>query len=112
MAIKIDGGPGRLDIPMLTELRSLGVYLFPGVLNTMQITQEIDQNYGEFTSLLRRFIQQLLNEMFAKYHEQMYEQQSRGINAPSAPSTLNRSHYGLLLSGCPADEGVSEMPPI
>jgi hypothetical protein len=45
---RIDGGPGRLDMPMLAELRSLGVDLFPGAQNTMQITQETDQNYGEF----------------------------------------------------------------
>jgi len=31
LLFKIDGGPGRLDISMLAELRSLGVYLFPGV---------------------------------------------------------------------------------
>jgi hypothetical protein len=46
LLFKIDGGPGRLDISMLAELRSLGVYLFPGVQNTTQITQETDQNYG------------------------------------------------------------------
>lgn len=109
---KIDGGPGRLDIPMLAQLRSLGVYLFPGVQNTTHVTQETDQNYGEFKSLLRKHIQVLLNEMFAKYQEQQHDRAN--TNAPSAPPTLNRSHYGLLLSGRPADEenGVAAIPPI
>jgi len=70
LLFKIDGEPGRLDISMLAELRSLGVYLFPGVQNTTQITQETDQNYGEFKSLLRKHIQQLLNELYAKYNKQ------------------------------------------
>jgi len=28
---KIDGGPGRLDVQSLAEMRELGCYLFPGV---------------------------------------------------------------------------------
>jgi hypothetical protein len=115
LLFKIDGGPGRLDISMLAELRSLGVYLFPGVQNTTQITQETDQNYGEFKSLLRKHIQQLLNELFAKYNEQRQDQDGNtGNNIPSAPPTLNRSHYGLLLSGRPADEenGEAAISPI
>lgn len=97
---------------MLAQLRSLGVYLFPGVQNTTHVTQETDQNYGEFKSLLRKHIQVLLNEMFAKYQEQQHDRAN--TNAPSAPPTLNRSHYGLLLSGRPADEenGVAAIPPI
>jgi hypothetical protein len=55
-----------------------------------------------------------MNEMYFKYHQQLQEQQNTGVNVPSAPPTLNQSHYGLLLSGCPADEenGVTEIPPI
>jgi hypothetical protein len=30
----------------------MGVYLFPGVQNTTHVTQETDQNYSEFKSLL------------------------------------------------------------
>ena len=51
--IKIDGGPGRMDINSLAELRSRGIFLFPGVQNTTQLTQETDQNFGLFKSLLR-----------------------------------------------------------
>ena len=51
--IKIDGGPGHLHITALAELCSCcSIYLFPGVQNTMHITQETDHNYGEFKSQL------------------------------------------------------------
>ena len=111
---KIDGGPGRLDISNLAELRSRGVYLFPGVQNTTHITQETDQNYGEFKTLLRKYIQQLLNELYAKYREQVQQQHLAVSNAPLAAPTLNRSHYGVLLGGREAneDESVAPIPPI
>jgi hypothetical protein len=75
--IKIDGGPGRLDVQSLAELRALGCYLFPGVQNTTQITQETDQNYGLFKSMLRQYIQVLLNEQYAEFkirQQQLQEQ--------------------------------------
>jgi hypothetical protein len=50
---KIDGGPGCLDIKSLAELCIKRCYLFPGVQNTMHITQETDQNYGKFKSYRR-----------------------------------------------------------
>ena len=65
--IKIDGGPGRLDVVSLAELRTLGCYVFPGVQNTTHITQETDQNYGQFKSLLRKHIHLLLNKQYAQY---------------------------------------------
>ncbi|MGH7955005.1 MAG: hypothetical protein ACREOZ_03505, partial [Gloeomargaritales cyanobacterium] len=65
--IKIDGGPGRLDLSSLAELRSRGVYLFPGVQNTTHITQETDQNYGEFKSIIRLNTQIILNEKIADH---------------------------------------------
>jgi hypothetical protein len=49
---KVDGGPGRLSIPALAELRCKGVYLYPGVKNTTQATQETDRNDGAFKSAL------------------------------------------------------------
>jgi len=55
--IKIDGGHSYcFDISTLVELRSCGIYLFPGVQNTMHITQEMDQNYGEFKSKLNLYV--------------------------------------------------------
>ncbi len=56
VCFKIDGGPGRLNIPMLADLRCQGVYLFPFVQNTTHMTQETDQNYGLFKSHLRQNI--------------------------------------------------------
>jgi hypothetical protein len=112
--LKIDCRPGRLDISNLAELRSRVVNLFPGVQNTTHITQETDQNYGQFKTLLQKYIQQLLNELYAKYREQVQQQNLAVSNAPLAAPTLNRSHYGVLLGGREAneDESVAPIPPI
>jgi hypothetical protein len=84
---KIDGGPGRLDINSLAELRVRGIYLFPGIQNTTHVTQETDQNYGGFKSLLRKHIQQLLNDMFAKLSDQQNQERQEGKALPSIQNT-------------------------
>jgi hypothetical protein len=53
--VKVDSGPGRLNIELLAELRLLGWYLYPGVPNTTALTQETDQNYdGPFKSQFQK----------------------------------------------------------
>jgi hypothetical protein len=106
--LKIDGGPGRLDLNSLAELRSRGVYLFPGVQHTTHVTQETDQNYGLFKSMLRKYIQVLMNELCAQARP------NDGITASTAPVALSRKSYGLLLSGRVADpeKGLQAIPPI
>jgi hypothetical protein len=85
--LKIDGGPGRLNLNSLAELRACRVYLFPGVQNTTNVSQVTDQNNGIFKSLLRQYVQVLMNEAYR-------EAQGNGL----APSGLSRKCYGLLLS--------------
>jgi len=51
--LKVDSGPGRMNVEMLASLRLQGVYLSPGVPNTTHVTQETDQNYGLYKSLYR-----------------------------------------------------------
>lgn len=100
VCFKIDGGPGRLNLQMLAELRLQGVYLFPGVQNTTHVTQETDQNYGLFKSQLRKNIQTLMafqQNAFIQ-QQQLHEHLPDEHPSPSLPS-LNRSHYGILLSG-------------
>ena len=41
--IKVDSGPGRLNITMLARLRMMGFILYPGVPNTTLVTQEQDR---------------------------------------------------------------------
>ena len=48
--LKVDSGPGRMNVEMLADLRLQGVHLVPGVPNTTHVTQETDQNYGLFKS--------------------------------------------------------------
>jgi len=41
--VKVDSGPGRLNVNLLAKLRLLGFYLYPGVSkNTTAVTQETD----------------------------------------------------------------------
>jgi hypothetical protein len=51
--LKVDSGPGQLNVEMLADLRLHDFYLVPGVPNTIHQTQETDQNYGIFKSSFR-----------------------------------------------------------
>jgi hypothetical protein len=64
--LKVDSGPGRNNGPMLAKLRVRGVYLVPGVPNTTAVTQETDQNYGQFKSVYRSNIRLLSQERFGR----------------------------------------------
>jgi hypothetical protein len=44
--LKVDSGPGRMNLNLLAKLRLLGFVLYPCVPNTTHVTQETDQNYG------------------------------------------------------------------
>ena len=48
--IKVDSGPGRMELGFLAEARTLGFIIYPGVPNTTAVTQETDQSYGPFTT--------------------------------------------------------------
>ena len=51
--IKLDSGPGRMNVDILAELGLKGVYVIPGVPNTTHVTQETDQNYSLFKRTYR-----------------------------------------------------------
>ncbi len=84
MLFKIDGGPGHLNIKSLAELHVKGCYLFPGVQNTTDVTQETDQNYGKFKSLLRKYLQQLMNDLHTQYRRQQ-QQREQSENQENLP---------------------------
>jgi hypothetical protein len=46
--LKVDSGPGRVNLSLLAKMRMLGFVLYPCVPNTTHVTQETDQNYGPF----------------------------------------------------------------
>ena len=89
MLFKIDGGPGRLDMPMLAELRSLGVWGLSGSWGSEHNKNHTRKRpqHGKFKSLLQKHKQ--LNKMYSKYHQQLQEQVNTEGNAPSASPTLN-----------------------
>ena len=62
--LKLDSGPGRMNVEMLAELRLRGLYVTPGVPNTTAKTQETDQNYGPFKGGFRRNIRSLSQARF------------------------------------------------
>jgi hypothetical protein len=57
--LKVDSGPGRLNVEMLADLRLQGMYLVPGVPNTTAVTQETDQNYGVYKTSFRDNLRKL-----------------------------------------------------
>jgi hypothetical protein len=112
---KIDGGPGRLDEGALADSRARGIYLFPGVQNTTQVTQETDQNYGQFKSDVRSNIAALTADLVREYSRQLAHHQADPTNcrAPSKMPQLGREHYGIILSGRDANQakGFSSLRP-
>jgi len=51
--LKVDSGPGRLNVPMLAALRLKGVHVVARVPNTTSTTQETDQSLGPFKTPCR-----------------------------------------------------------
>ena len=46
VVMKFDSGPGRMELLFLAGARTLGLINYPGVPNSMAVTQETDQSYG------------------------------------------------------------------
>jgi hypothetical protein len=92
---KIDGGPGRLDEGALADSQARCIYLFT------QVTQETDQNYGQFKSDVRSNIAALTADLLHEYSRQLAHHQAGPINcrAPSKMPQLGIEHYGLIISG-------------
>ena len=63
--IKLNSGPGELNIELLAFLRSSGFYLYPCVPNTTHVTQETDISYGVFKSKFRSNLQKLTAQRLA-----------------------------------------------
>jgi len=57
--LKVDSGPGQMNLEMLADLRLQGVYGIPGRTKTTHVTQETDQNYGLYKSIYRANLQAL-----------------------------------------------------
>ncbi len=52
--MKVDSGPGRMELGLLTEARTLGFIIYPGVSYTTAVTQETDQSYGPFKTQFQK----------------------------------------------------------
>ena len=58
--VKVDSGPGRLCMKLITYARNLGFLIYPGVPNTTSVTQETDRNYGPFKTAFRVELDKLM----------------------------------------------------
>jgi hypothetical protein len=90
--LKVDSGPGRTNVEMLTKLRLRGFYLSPGVPNTTHVTQETDQSYGPFKSGFRSNLRMLSDNRLGK------------------GETLKISDLPLLVFGGPVDDELTLIP--
>jgi hypothetical protein len=60
--LKVDLGPGRMNLNLLANLRLLGFVLYPCVPNTTHVTQETDQNYGPFKTQFLSNLELIVDE--------------------------------------------------
>jgi hypothetical protein len=59
--LKVDSGPGRTNLSLLTKLRLLGFVLYPCVPNTTHVMQETDQNYGPFKTQFLKNLEDIVD---------------------------------------------------
>ncbi|KAL7474304.1 hypothetical protein ACHAW6_000283, partial [Cyclotella cf. meneghiniana] len=52
--VKVDSGPGRMELGFLAEARTLGFIVYPRVPNTTAVTHETDQSYGPFKTQFQK----------------------------------------------------------
>ena len=62
--MKVDSGPGRMELGFLAEVRTLGFINYPGVPNTTAVTQETDQSYGTLKMQFQNNLKILLESRF------------------------------------------------
>ncbi len=66
--MKVDSGPGRMEIGFLAEARTLGFIIYPGVPNTTAVTQETDQSYGPFKTQFQKNLKILSDSRLIGYY--------------------------------------------
>ena len=62
MLFKLDSGPGRMGMKLLSRLCLLGFVLYPGVPKITAVSQEIDRNYGPFKTAFRIILDKIDQE--------------------------------------------------
>ncbi len=66
--MKVNSGPGRMEIGFLAEARTLGFIIYPGVPNTTAVTQETDQSYGPFKTQFQKNLKILSDSRLIGYY--------------------------------------------
>ena len=64
---KLESGPVRLGVKLPATLSLLGFVLYPGVPNTIAVSQDTNRNYGPFKTAFRIILDKIFQErMFKK----------------------------------------------
>ena len=66
--MKVDSGPGRIELGFLAEARTFGFIIYPGVPNTIAVTQETDQSYGSFKTQFQKNLKIFLDSKLIGYY--------------------------------------------
>jgi hypothetical protein len=64
--LKVDSGPGRMNLELLATLKLIGFILYPCVLNTMHVMQETDQLYGPFKTQFMKNLDKIIKARLDK----------------------------------------------
>ena len=60
--LKVNSGPGRMNINLIARLCQLGFYLYPGVPNTTAVSQEMDWICGPFKTQYQTNLAQMVDQ--------------------------------------------------
>jgi hypothetical protein len=95
--LKVDsGGPGWMNISLLSKLQCLGFDLYPGVPNTTHVTQEIDQCYGPFKTQFAINLENLVDARLEK--EKSVSLQPKLVGLPVFGGLDSESEFNIEMS--------------
>ncbi len=96
MLLKVDSGPGRMNIRLLSTLRRLGFILYQCVPNTTHVTQETDQCYGPFKMQFTINLDNLVDASLKK--DKIMSLQPKLVGLPVFGGCDNESEFNIEVS--------------
>jgi hypothetical protein len=58
--LKVNSGPGRMNLQLLATLKLIGIILYPCIPNTMHMTHETDQFHGPFKTQFLKILDKIV----------------------------------------------------
>jgi hypothetical protein len=97
ICIKCNMGPGRKDPVLLAWCIQQGVVIYPSVLNTTHVTQEMDQVYGGFKTDYWKSLKELVSQKMSLWTP------TSSTKSFSGQVKLSASHVGKIIFGTHAN---------